>query len=62
MGAFMMPANDPCKVIYAGRDPTEKDIDAGWTLWISTEYLPHKVFQGHNGHWIFIGKFTPEVK
>lgn len=59
---IMMPAAEPCKVIYATRDPGELDKDFGWTLWISVEYLPHRVFQGQNGKWLFIGKFTPEGK
>jgi len=62
MNTFRMPVNDPCKVIYGPRDPTAQDCDSDWTLWISIEYLPHRVFQGQNGQWLFIGKFNPEVK
>ncbi len=46
-----------CHVIYAIRDPTEKDVDAA--LWISKEYTPYRVFIGANGVWTFIGKLYP---
>lgn len=41
------------------RDPTELDFTKFTVVWISLEYLPHRVFQGEEGKWKFIGKFTP---
>lgn len=47
-------------VICANRDPTQNDMNFPFTLLISKEYIPHRVFKGGSGNWIFIGKFYPE--
>lgn len=48
-------------LICYNRDPSEKDIHHEEdTIWISTEYIPNRIFRGGNGKWIFIGKFFPE--
>lgn len=53
------PYANPC-LVYAMRDPTEKDTNYPFTVWISKEYTPHRVFMGEEGKWEFVGKFYPE--
>lgn len=45
--------------LYASRDPTENDVNHSYTVWVSTEYTPNRVFVGQKGKWKFIGKFQP---
>jgi len=55
-----MELREDCqRVVFTNRDPGEHDTLDN-IMWISTEFIPYRVFVGGNGRWVFMGKLMPE--